>query len=167
MAGVRAAVKWEESPEDLYERYCAEREVEKRKRLQAFWRLRQGETETEAARQAGLGRRTLVRWLSWYREGGLDEVLRRVPGHGAEGKPCRLSPAQRQELVERCGEGEFRSTPEVRDWVERQWGVSYGYGGMYSVLARLEIHPKVPRPQAEKADPEAQEVWKKGDVHAP
>lgn len=162
MPSVKQAIEWGESAEDLYAHYCGERDVERRKRFQALWRVRQGGMEAEAARQAGVGRCTLVRWLSWYREGGLGEVLQRVPGHGAVGNPCRLSPAQRQELVERCGEGEFRSTPEVRDWVERQWGVSYGYGGMYSVLARLEIHPKVPRPHAEKADPEAQEAWKKG-----
>lgn len=165
MAGVVAAVQWEESAEDLYERYCAARDVEKRKRLQALWRVRQGETEAEAARQAGVGRRTLVRWLSWYRRGGLDEVLRRVPGHGAEGKPCWLSAAQKEELGERCSQGEFRSAPEVRDWVEEQWGVCYGSGGMYTLLARLRIHPKVPRPQAEKADPQAQEAWKKGGLH--
>lgn len=167
MAGVIDPVEWQESAEELYALFCAEREVERRKRLQALWRLRQGETQTEAARQAGVGRRTLVRWLAWYREGGLDEVLRRVPGHGAEGKPCYLSVPQREELIERCGRGEFRTTGEVRDWVERAWGVGYQESGMYSVLARLEIHPKVPRPQAEKADPEAQAAWKKGGAYAP
>ena len=138
--------------------------MEQRKRLQALWCLREGETATEAAKQAGIGRRTVVRWLAWYREGGLEEVLRRVPGHGAKGKAHRLSAAQQQELVARCGRGEFRTTGEVRDWVQSEWGVPYRESSMYSVLARLEIHPKVPRPQAEKADPVAQEVWKKGDV---
>lgn len=164
MAGVIDPVEWRESAEHLYAMYVAEREVERRKRLQALWRLRQGETETEAALQAGVGRRTLARWLAWYRSGGLDEVLRRVPGHGAEGKPCRLSAARQKELVEHCGRGEFRTTGEVRDWVENAWGISYQKSGMYSVLARLEVHPKVPRPQAAKADPEAQEAWKRGDL---
>lgn len=165
MAGVVQAVKWQESAEQLYALYAAEREVERRKRLQALWGVRRGQTETEAARQAGIGRRTLVRWLSWYRGGGLEAVLRRVPGHGAEGKPHRLCAAQQQELRERCGRGEFRTTGEVRDWVESEWGVGYKESGMYSVLARLEIHPRVPRPRADKADPEAQEAWKKGDAH--
>ncbi len=42
-------------------------------------------------------------------------------------------------------------------------GVEYRYKGMYAVLARLRVRPKVPRPAAEKAEPETQEEWKKGD----
>jgi transposase len=165
MPSSKQAIEWDESAEELYERYRSAGDVEERKRLQALWCVRQGETEAEAARQAGIGKRTLVRWLSWYREGGLAEVLRRVPGHGAKGKPHWLTRAQKQELKERCARGEFRTTAEAREWVERKWGVSYQESGMYSVLARLGIHPKVPRPQAEKADLPAQEAWKGGDVY--
>jgi transposase len=165
MPSAKQAIDWDESAEELYARYRSAGEVEERKRLQALWRVRRGETEADAAQQAGIGTRTLVRWLSWYREGGLAEVLRRVPGHGAKGKPHYLSAAQKRELVQRCARGQFRTTGEARDWVEEQWGVSYQESGMYSVLARLGIHPKVPRPQAEKADPQAQDAWKGGDVY--
>lgn len=161
----RQPIEWEESTEELYERYRSAGEVEERKRLQALWRMRQGETAVEAARHAGVGRRTLLRWLSWYREGGLSEVLRRVPGCGAQGKPHSLSVAQQRDLVKRCARGQFRTTGEARDWVEEHWDVQYQESGMYSVLARLGIHPKVPRPQAEKADPQAQDAWKGGDAY--
>lgn len=97
---------------------------------------------TDAARQAGIGRRTLTRWLGGYRAGGLSDVLPRVPGHGAKGAESWLTAAQQVELDQRCGRGEFRSSPEVRDWVEREWGVCYRPSGMYTLLARLEIHPK-------------------------
>ncbi len=167
MARLRQPIEWGESAEELYEWYRGAGDVEERKRLQALWRVRRGESEVDAARQAGVGRRTLVRWLSGYREGGLAEVLRRVPGHGAQGKPHYLSVAQKRKLVKRCAQGQFRTTGEARDWVESEWGVSYQESGMYSVLARLGIHPKVPRPQAEKADPQAQDAWKGGDADAP
>lgn len=162
MAGVIQAVDWKQSADELYERYRAERNVERRKRLQALWRLRQGQSATQTAQEVGIGRRTLVRWLGWYREAGLDAVLSRTPGHGAPGAACRLSKAQQAELVRRCSQAEFKSTPQVRDWVEEAWGVRYGNAGMYDLLTRLKIHPKVPRPQAEKADPARQEAWKKG-----
>ena len=156
------AIEWEETAEELYKIYRGERDVQRRKRVHALWLVRRGASLPMASREAGVGLRTLERWLSWYRAGGLVEVVKRVPGHGAVGNACRLSQEQLRTLVERSSAGEFRSTPEVRDWVEREWGVSYRYGGMYGVLARLEIHPKVPRPVAAKADPQAQEAWKRG-----
>jgi len=83
------------------------------KRLGALWLVRQGESVSAAAQSMGVGRRTLTRWLSWYREGGLEEVLSRVPGHGALGNECWLSLHQQQELVERAGRGEFRTYEEA------------------------------------------------------
>jgi len=156
-------VNWHQNADELHERYKLERDPELRKRLGALGLVRRGESVSDAAESMGVGRRTLTRWLSWYREGGLEEVLSRVPGHGALGNECRLSEHQQQELVERAGRGEFRTYEEARRWVEQQWGVEYRYKGMYAVLARLGVRPKVPRPAAEKADPEAQEAWKKGD----
>lgn len=164
MSGVIDPVDWRQCADELHARYEAERDVEARKRLMALCLLRRGERVGDAAQTAGVGRRTLTRWLSWYREGGLEEVLSRVPGHGAVGSECRLSERQRRELVERAGRGEFRAYEEARRWVEQEWGVKYRYKGMYAVLARVGARPKVPpRPAAEKADPEAQEAWKRGD----
>jgi transposase len=163
MSGAIEPVAWQESADELHERYRAERDLDSRKRLGALWLVRRGESVSDAAESMGVGRRTLTRWLSWYREGGLEEVLCRVPGHGASGNECWLSKHQQQELVERAGRGEFRTYEEARRWVKEEWGVEYRYKGMYAVLARLGVHPKVPRPTAEKADPEAQEAWKRGD----
>jgi transposase len=164
MAGVMEPVEWQESAEELYGQYRDELDVRRRQRLQALWLVRQGRTVTQAAREAGVGRRTLTRWLEWYRTGGLTSVLERVPGHGARGNESRLSEVQKAELERRCRKGEFRSRPEVRDWVERHWGVVYRPAGMATLLRRMKIRPKVPRPQAERADPNAQERWKKGGL---
>jgi transposase len=163
VSGTIEPVDWQESAGELHERYRAERDLEARKRLGALWLVRRGESVSDAAEGMGVGRRTLTRWLSWYRKGGLEEVLFRVPGHGASGNECRPSRHQQEELVERAGRGEFRTYEEARRWVEKEWGVEYRYKGMYAVLARLGVRPKVPRPTAEKADPEVQEARKGGD----
>ena len=157
-------VSWEESAEELYELFKGERATERRKRVHALWLVRSGRPPTEAAELlAGVGKRTLERWLSWYRRGGVEEVLKRVPGHGAPGSACRLGGQQLEELVRHAGEGQFRTYVEARDWVEGEGGVSYEYKGMYALLRRLSVRPKVPRPAAEKAGSEAQEAWKKRD----
>jgi DNA-binding transcriptional regulator YbjK len=57
MAGVIQAVEWQESAEELYEKYCAEQDVRRRQRLQALWLVRQGRSATQVVREAGIGRR--------------------------------------------------------------------------------------------------------------
>jgi transposase len=109
-----------------------------------------------------VGQRSLERWLGWYREGGLQAVLHRVPGHGAQGQASRLTAAQQAQLLAEVASGRFHTYDEARSWIAQTFGVRYSYQGVYSVLARLEVHPKVPRPMAAKADPDTQAAWKKG-----
>ena len=156
------ALAWQETAVELERRYRAERDVERRKRLGALWLVRRGERVGDAGRLAGVGERTVFRWLGWYREAGLDGVLRRVPGHGARGAPHRLTTEQQRALLERVGRGEFRTFEEARTWVRQAYGIAYQPGGMWGALHRLWIRSKVPRPIAEKADPTAQEAWKQG-----
>ena len=157
-------VAWTESADELYARFRTEGDGRRRQRLQALWLVRRGDAIADAARVAGVGQRSLERWLGWYRQGGLAAVLERLPGHGARGQPSRLSPAQQQALVAETAQGTLHTYDEARAWVGDQFGVSYSYTGLFSLLARLGVHPKVPRPQAEKADPAAQAAWKGGAV---
>jgi transposase len=156
------AVEWEETAVELEQRYRAERDVDRRKRLGALWLVRRGDRVGEAGRVVGVGERTVFRWLRWYREDGLDGVLRRVPGHGALGAPHRLTDEQQRTLLERAAQGEFRTFEEARTWVRATYGVAYRPGGMWSALHRLGVRSKVPRPVAAKADPAAQEAWQQG-----
>jgi transposase len=156
------AVEWAETAEELERRYRAEGDVERRKRLGALWRVRAGDRIPDAGRVIGVGGRTVDRWLSWYRTGGLAGVLRRVPGHGAVGQPHRLSAAQQQDLLAHVADGQFRTYEEARAWAETAYGVEYRPGSFYMTLRRLGVRPKVPRPVAERADAAAQEAWKQG-----
>jgi transposase len=156
------AMAWEETAPELEARYRGERDVERRKRLGALWLVRRGERVGDAGRLVGVGERTVFRWLGWYRDGGLAGVLRRVPGHASVGAPHRLTHEQQAALLERVGQGDFRTYEEARAWVEDAYGVPYRPGGFWSTLHRLGVHPKVPRPIAEKADQAAQEAWKQG-----
>ena len=156
------AVAWAETAEELERRHRGEREVERRKRLGALWRVRAGDRVADAGRVVGVGGRTVERWLAWYRAGGPAEVLRRTPGHGAPGRPHRLTAEQRAGLLAEAGRGAFRTYAEAREWVEATYGVAYRPGGFYTSLHRLGVRPKVPRPVAEKADVAAREAWKQG-----
>jgi transposase len=75
-------ISWQESATELEKLYRQEKDVEKRKRLQAMWLVRQEKDAQDAAREVGIGRKTITRWLGWYRQGGLAEVVPNSPKPG-------------------------------------------------------------------------------------
>jgi len=155
-------VEWQESAEELKAQYQQEKHAQRRTRLQALWQLRKGKRIQEVAEIVGSPYRVIQRWIAWYRHGGLEEVLRRVTGHGVKGVSAYLNDVQQRALVARVALGDFRTVWDVMHWVEARWGVKYSYDGMYSLMKRHKLGLKVPRPQSEKASPKKQEAWKKG-----
>lgn len=160
--GRHLEVEWEESAEELKAQYQQEKHAQRRTRLQALWHLRNGKRIQDVVEIVGSSYRVIQRWIAWYRHGGLEEVLRRVTGHGATGVSAYLNDVQQRALVARVALGDFRTVWDVMHWVEGRWGVRYSYDGMYSLMKRHKLGLKVPRPQSEKASPKKQEAWKKG-----
>ena len=114
----------------------------------------------DVASVLGVHYRSLQKWVSWYRAGGVNEVLsHRMKGLG---QPRFLNPDQERELTEAVESGLFRAAGEIRKFIESEYGVSYRPGSVYSLLARLGSSPRVPRGLHEKADLKKQESWKKG-----
>lgn len=150
----------EDSAATLKARYHAEAVGEVRTRLHALWLLREGRSVKATAGAVGAHYRTVQRWLTDYRGGGVAAVTaRRSGGHG---RPARLTPEQEAAVRAEAATGTLRTAADVRTWIAEQFGVTYGEGGIYSVLARLRLRPKVPRPVNPKADPAAQDAWKRG-----
>ena len=162
MIGRPLRIDWraEDSPEALKGSYQGEQDMTLRTRLHGLWLVRSGWQLCEAARAVGVHQRTVQEWVSWYREGGMGEVV--AHKMGGRGQPRFLSVEQERELTEEVSTGRFRTAGEIRDWIESEYGVSYKPGSVYSLLSRLGCSPKVPRGRHEKADLAAQESWKKG-----
>ena len=98
-------------------------------------------------------------WVGWYRKEGWTKCS---PQEGRQGS-TELSACRATAGV---GRGSFDGTisdgGEIREWIEREYGVRYKLGGTYNLLKRLGCSPKVPRGRHEKADVGVQRLWKKG-----
>jgi transposase len=140
--------------------YQTETRRDVRPRLHALWLLRTGRGIREAAAVLGVHERNVQRWVGWYREGGLPTVM--AHRRQGKGRQALLSAEQREQVVAQTATGAFRTAAEVRRWVLDTFGVPYSEGGMYALLGRLRVHPKVPRPVNPKADMAEQDAWKRG-----
>ena len=158
----KVSIAWdcEDTADALHRQYRVEKVTEVRTRLHALWLLRQGQGPTAVAAAVGVSRNSIQLWLRWYRSGGLAEV--RSHRQGGHGTPCYLTEAQQAQVVAEAATGVFATAQAVRDWIEEQFGVVYTVGSMYTLLPRLGIRLKVPRPRHTKADPQVQATWKKG-----
>jgi transposase len=137
-----------------------ERRPDVRPRLPALWLLRGGRGVRAVAQLVGVHERTVQRWVGWYRAGGLPAVV--AQHQAGTGQSSFLTAAQQAQLREQAATGAFRTAAQEQQWVAAQFGVRYRPGGMYALLGRLRIHPKVPRPVNPQADQVAQAAWKKG-----
>jgi transposase len=110
----------------------------------------------------GVAYRTLQDWVGWYRAGGLDEVARhRVGGLRRQIRPP-LTPEQEAALVERASTVGFATRGLALAWLAERFGVRLTMRQLERVIARLGLRLKVPRPRSDRADPAAQDAWKRG-----
>ena len=161
MRGRRLRIDWQDDEAPLRQRYRREAEAELRPRWQALRLLLQGRSATEAAALVDVHRRSVQRWPRWYRQGGLAAVARHRQG-GRQGRTPYLTPEHQAQLTAATAQSTIRTVGEAARWVEQQFGVRYTGWGMRSVLQRLKISKKVPRPLAAKADLDVQEAWNRG-----
>jgi transposase len=154
----------EDSAAAVQQAYRVEPDRHVRTRLHALWLVRRGHSVRAAAAIVGVHEVSVQPWLAWYRQGGLGEVrAHRLGGHG---QPPRLTPEQEQAVRTEAARGTLHTAAEARRWIAEQFGVTYGRFGIYSLLRRLHIHPKIPRPISTKISAEAQARWK-GGISAP
>ena len=162
MARPRFEMTWDEEDTAavLKAEYRREGRADRRPRLHGLWLLRTGRPVDETAAAVGVHRRTVDRWVAWYRAGGREGVL--AHRQGGHGQPRKLAAEQEAQLRDEIATGRFRSAAEVGVWITATFGVTYRPGGLDGLLRRLRAAPKVPRPRHEKADPAAQAAWRRG-----
>lgn len=161
MHGPRLKIDWQEDEETLHRLYREESVAEVRIRFHALWLVRKNYPVVQVAEVVGVNQRTVRKWISWYRQGGSNSIREHRYG-GRQGQKPYLTKEQQEKLVEYAKEGNITTIGSALDWVRKEFGITYTIWGMRSLLERLKIKKKVPRPLADKASIKEQEAWKKG-----
>ncbi len=161
MRGRPLKIDWHEDAATLKQLFLKQTDPELRPRLHALWLVREGRSIGAVAPLLAVHYDTVQRWLRWYRQAGLSAVLNHRHG-GRQGVPARLTAAQQQALLADINQGQFHTAEDIKRHLAAKYQAHYRRSGVYSLLRRLRVKKKVPRPHALKADDQAQAGWKKG-----
>lgn len=134
------------------------------RRIHGIYLAQKGHSCPEIMKILGASRRAIQQWVQKYNDGGL-EALKDRP---RPGKPTTLPRHKEQKFCRRIASGPSKQDgvsvlngPAIKRLLEREFGVVYSLWGVYDLLHRLGYSCLCPRPQHEKADPKAQQEFKK------
>jgi transposase len=138
--------------------------LEARRRIAGRMLLR-GKGVREVGRLTGLSPTTVSRCKQIVEKKGLDGLAAKPH----PGKPCRLSPKQKQRLVRMLANGakaagfdtDLWTCPRVAEVIERTFGVSYHPDHVWKLLRNLGYSPQKPQRRAREQNPEAVHRFRK------
>ena len=113
MSGRKLTVDWKHTAEELYAHSNHTPNTQIARRFQALALLRRGRTLKETAAIVGVSIRTVQKWLTWYRTGGLDELTRRTRGGNRIPVRPLLTPDQQAQLLQHAATQGFRTLREA------------------------------------------------------
>lgn len=152
--------------DQLAELIRAERRAKVSRRLDAIRLALLGRTAAEVAERVLVTDRQVRTWVARYNDGGADALDDRT-GRGRKGP---LTAPDQERLKARLRAG---PTPadggvcvlrgeEVVRILKTEFGVTRSLSAVYDLLHRLGFEPLRPRPRHPKADPAAQDRFKRG-----
>lgn len=140
-----------EEASTLKKRLVQQKDKRRFERVQALYllKIRQVETVEHLAVISGRGRRTISRWLSQYRSGGLAQMLEVGKSPGKE--PLIPQWAVERLKAELADPEGFTSYKEVKLWLEALLDIKVKYDVVHHLVHdKLKAKLKVPRPVSAK-----------------
>ena len=150
----------------VLEQERTERTAWKLQRLQAIRLAMEGEETYQ--RIAGIVRTTsasLCKWIGWFRQGGIDELLGHANG-AKGGKTPRFDPPQWERFRAELAKGTWRTARDAQRWLKEELGLVIARKEVYRHLGKLGARLKVGRRSHVKKDPVATEAFKTGGLEA-
>jgi transposase len=155
--------------DELERCYRAAKDPHERSWWQILWQLARGQTATQIAETTGYSRYWIGQIARRYNQRGPTGMVNQSPTHSHRA-PLLLSAEQLAELAAvvrgSAPEREVWIGRTVANWISQKLGrpVSVQLGWAY--LVRLAGKRRKPRPRQVKADPIAQEAFKKRSVRS-
>jgi transposase len=123
----------------------------------------EGRKVSDICRMLKRGRQAIYNWLERLAKGGVERLLTDEEGAGMK-RRLNVSLEEFQKAVlqlqeERSG-GRIRAR-DIQAMIRQRWGVDYVLDAVYRVLKRYKMSWVTGRSRHPKADPEAQEAYKK------
>jgi transposase len=126
-------------------------------RLTAVLTIAEGKSREEVAHLLGIGLSQLGEWLRVYRNKGLDALC--ILHY--KGDPGKLTAGQVDQLKEKVSSGCFRSSDQIRQWLQDTFSVSYTSSGVKDLLRRIGVSYHKVSGFLWKADPDKQRAFVK------
>jgi transposase len=156
------------SVDELEQRYRRADDPVARSQWQIVWLLRSGMPTAEVARVTGYSVNWVREIARRYREDGPAGIGDRR--HGNPGAAPLLDAMQqatlRAALAGPAPHGDLWTCRTVAAWMSAALGRPVSEQRGWEWMRRLGFTPQQPRPRATRADPEAQEAFKKGGLPA-
>jgi len=157
-------VKTHYTSNQLLKMYKSEPDPRLARRIHGIYLASKGHSCREIMQIIGASRRAIQQWVQKYNNNGI-EALKDKP---RPGKPTTLPGHMEEKFCSRIAKGPSKhdgvsvlNGPAIKRLLEREFGVVYSLRGVYDLLHRLGYSCLCPRPQHEKADPQAQQEFKK------
>ncbi len=152
------------SLDELAGRSRACRDPVERSHWQMVWLVAQGHSGAAAARLSGYSETWVRTIIHRYNDHGPAGITDRR--HANPGQPPLVPPVVRETLRERLAEpppdGGLWTSPKVAAWLTERCDRPVSKQRAWETLRALGYTLHQPRPRAKRADPPAQEAFKKG-----
>lgn len=126
-------------------------------RLTAVLAVAAGKTREEVTELLGISLTQLSEWLRVFRNEGLDSLCEI---HN-KGDPGNLTAQQVEQLKAKVSTGCFRSSDQIRHWIQATFAVTYSSSGVKELLKRLGVTYHKVTGFLWKADPDKQHAFVK------